>query len=157
MRILILCLAICTGCMSMGRHMAPSDSGPFVRYKTYYAWLTYPVYEIVVLNSMKHKLPVPLVLALIDAESDGNTYAVSHCGARGLTQVMARYHYKGNPRDLHDPRINIAVGTRYLAQCRRLANNDLVLTLRNYERGLRGKGINTRYTLEIMRHLRATT
>lgn len=154
--LLELLLIFCAGCMSVGHH--GELHGPYARYRQYYAWLTPSVYDIVVMNALKYSVPVPLILAVIDAESKGETWAISKSGARGLMQVMACYHYtRGDPRDLHDPCINIALGTRYLAWCRHRAGNDFVLTLRNYERGPGGKGINVKYTLEVRKHIAATT
>lgn len=67
----------------------------------------------------KHRgLPQRLVLALAKVESSLNHLAVSHCGARGVTQVMP-FNAKRcglHPDDLWDPTHNIACGTLILRQ-----------------------------------------
>ena len=78
----------------------------------------------------------------------------SKAGALGLMQVMPRYWYKHGPAsDLHKPAIGIKVGCSVLAWARKLAHGDVVLTLRNYERGPRGRGINWTYTNKILRNM----
>lgn len=67
----------------------------------------------------KHRgLPPKLVLALAKVESSLNHRAESHCGARGVTQVMPvnakRCGLKSD--DLWDPTHNIACGTLILRQ-----------------------------------------
>jgi hypothetical protein len=130
----------------------------YYRYHDQYKWLTRSVYAIAAEQSRHNRIPVQLTLAVIDAESGGDHTAFNkRSHARGLMQVLARFHYQNkNPHDLLNPRINIEVGTRYLAECRARAGNDLTLTLRNYERGERGTGINIPYTLKIMENIRGT-
>jgi soluble lytic murein transglycosylase len=72
----------------------------------------------------QHAVPVELVLAVIEVESHYKTQAVSSVGARGLMQlrpctaewfakkVGLPYH---GPESLHDPTVNIPLGTAYLA------------------------------------------
>lgn len=64
------------------------------------------------------KLPPKLVLALAKVESSLNHRAVSHCGARGVTQVMPVNAKRCGltPDDLWDPTHNIACGTLILRQ-----------------------------------------
>ncbi|MFH1025005.1 MAG: lytic transglycosylase domain-containing protein [Planctomycetota bacterium] len=75
-------------------------------------------------------LSVPLVRAIIRAESGGRPGAVSARGAKGLMQVMedaerevltARKIPRG---DLFNPEYNIAVGTAYLSRLLRRFGND---------------------------------
>ena len=70
-----------------------------------------------------YTLPVPLILAVIHAESAFNPRAVSRKGARGLMQLMpstARWLQPGiRIGELFDARTNIDLGSRYL---RYLAN-----------------------------------
>jgi soluble lytic murein transglycosylase-like protein len=61
-----------------------------------------------------------LVRAIIYAESRGNPDAISHDGARGVMQLMpstARdYRRIASLQTLHDPRVNVRIGTRHLAR-----------------------------------------
>jgi soluble lytic murein transglycosylase len=86
-----------------------------------------------------------LVAAVIKTESNFNSRATSHRGARGLMQIMpetgswaarelglSHYH-----RDLlFDPEFNIHIGTWYLADLHRTFNNDPILVLAAYNGGL---------------------
>lgn len=66
-------------------------------------------------------IPEAWIVAVMDAESAGDTHAVSHAGARGLMQVMpgtwddlrARYRLGLDP---FDPRENILAGVAYLRE-----------------------------------------
>lgn len=139
-----------SGCVTVERF----HEGMYQSYYGKYPWLRPRVYQICVREAGAHDLPVNLVLAVIDAESSGRTNAVSKAGALGLMQVMPRYWYKHAPAsDLHKPEIGIRVGCSVLRWARDLAKGDVVLTLRNYERGPRGRGINWTYTNKILRNM----
>ena len=145
--ILALCLCSCATIHGPQRYT----------YSLKYPWLTEEIYQICVTESARNELPLALVLAVIDAESSGSTNAVSRSGALGLMQVMPRYWYKHGPAsDLHRPEIGIRVGCSVLAWARNLAHGDPIYTLRNYERGPRGKGINWTYTHKILRNMAKT-
>jgi soluble lytic murein transglycosylase-like protein len=133
--------------------LSRADVELYQTYMSRYAWLDYHVYTIAAEQAARHNLRLDLVLAVIDAESGGNTMAVSRTGARGLLQVMARHWYDGNERDLHIPRVGIQRGCVALKWAHDVARGDLVLTLRNYERGSRGRGINVSYVLKIFKNL----
>jgi soluble lytic murein transglycosylase-like protein len=124
------------------------------RYIDQYNWLDEDTYHIAVEQARHHRLNPSLVLAVIDAESRGNPRAVSKAKARGLMQVMAKHWYDGDPMDLHIPRVNIQRGCAVLRWAYDLAKGDIVLTLRNYERGPRGRGINWTYTNKILKNMR---
>ncbi|MFA6319198.1 MAG: lytic transglycosylase domain-containing protein [Elusimicrobiota bacterium] len=58
-----------------------------------------------------------LVLAMVQAESNFKPGAVSHCGARGLMQLMpatAKDMGVSDPDALFDPRTNVRAGVKYL-------------------------------------------
>ena len=70
------------------------------------------------LNAATHDIPLELLVGLITVESRFNTKAVSSHGAKGLTQVMPRYHKaKIKGRDIFDPRVGIEVGSLVLRDC----------------------------------------
>lgn len=119
-------------------------------YSGIYPWLDYELYTIVAEHAELNGIPTALVLAVIDAESGGNKWAVSRTGARGLMQIQAQWHYKGNPLNLHNRYLNIMLGTRYLGWCMRRANGNVAYALKGYERGFNGRSYNFRYTQKIL-------
>ena len=71
------------------------------------------------LQSFANEIDPHLVFALIDVESTFNPNARSKAGARGLTQVVPKWHVaRINGRNIHDIAVNIEVGVRYLADRR---------------------------------------
>ncbi|MCX5794001.1 MAG: lytic transglycosylase domain-containing protein [Elusimicrobia bacterium] len=79
--------------------------------------------ELILENSLRHGMDPRLVKALIAAESEFSTEALSPHGAQGLMQVMPiTAEELGVPRSaLHDPQANIHVGTAYLERLYRAA------------------------------------
>lgn len=68
----------------------------------------------------QHGLPASLLLAIAETESSFNPLARSRYGARGLMQVVPRFHPEavravGGSARLNDPAANIEVGARVLA------------------------------------------
>lgn len=80
-----------------------------------------------------------LAYGLVKTESSFKTSAVSHVGARGLTQVMpktARWLIPGmKSSDLHDQKTNLRLGFRYLNQMIDKYRGDVRLALLAYNRG----------------------
>ncbi len=69
----------------------------------------------------RHGLPSSLLLAMVETESSFNHEARSAYGARGLMQVVPRFHPEevkaaGGAHRLDDPATNIDVGARILAR-----------------------------------------
>lgn len=124
---------------------------PIYQYK--YRWLDWRKFVPIIEHSDVNKINPALAFAIVDAESNGNEQAISCTGARGLFQVQHEYHYSGNPRDLHHVYLNTMIAMRYLAECRKMAKGDLILMLRNYERGPYGQGINIPYTSKIVKNV----
>ncbi len=79
----------------------------------------------VVTESRRAGLPVDLVLAVIQVESSGNTFAVSSAGALGLMQLLPAtaedvaqrigFWWNG-PAILFDPVLNVRLGVTYLGE-----------------------------------------
>jgi soluble lytic murein transglycosylase-like protein len=76
-----------------------------------------------------------LVQAVIHAESDFNTHAVSVKGARGLMQLMPETAERYGVHDLFDPKQNIMGGVRYLRDLLDDFGNNLRLALAAYNAG----------------------
>lgn len=64
--------------------------------------------------SAKYNIPLPLVRAVVHAESNFDRFAVSHKGASGLMQLMPGTAREMYVRDIFDVRDNIEGGVRYL-------------------------------------------
>ncbi len=87
--------------------------------------------------SALYKIPVPLIRAVISAESDYDPRVVSSMDCKGLMQVHPDvYIDMGTQGDIFDPRTNIMTGTRLLRWLANHVDGDLVLTIAGYHAGL---------------------
>lgn len=80
-----------------------------------------PVFEVAELIGRERRIDPLLILAIIGIESGFNPFAESTMGARGLMQVIPRFHMDKVPvgagsRHLFDPAVNIQVGVRVLEE-----------------------------------------
>jgi len=78
------------------------------------------------------------VAAIVEAESGFNPGRVSPRGAVGLMQVLpstAGGLGAAGDKDLHDPRVNLDVGSRYLGRLIEDYSGDLELVLAAYNAG----------------------
>lgn len=78
-----------------------------------------------------------LILAVVAVESQFNPIAESVAGAKGLMQVIPKYHEDklegfGGEEAVFDPRINILVGTQILKEYLSRAGNNLSTALQMY-------------------------
>lgn len=128
----------------------------YSQYRYQYRWLDWDKFWPIIQHSDVQNINPALGFAIVDAESGGEVRAVSRTGARGAWQVQPEYHYSGAPQDLHHYYLNTMIAMRYLAECKRMAKGNLTYTLRNYERGARGKHFNVNYTARIEQNLRGT-
>ncbi len=76
------------------------------------------------------KIPVPMILAIIEQESSFRLDAISNKGARGNAQLMpAIWRHYGNGVNIHDPLSNITASINYLY--------DLHITFKDWKKTLR--------------------
>jgi soluble lytic murein transglycosylase-like protein len=78
---------------------------------------------------------IPLLKAIIKAESDFNPKAVSRKGALGLMQIMPENLQKLDIEDPFDPRENILGGARYFRELFDRYEGKLALSLAAYNAG----------------------
>lgn len=104
----------------------PSDTSPgrFSRYD-----------EFIVQAATLYQIPVALVRAVIQVESNFDPRAVSPVGAQGLMQLMPYTAERMLVTDIQDPRQNIFGGTRYLRILANMFNGDIHLTVAAYNAG----------------------
>jgi len=79
-----------------------------------------------------YQVPLELVAAVIQVESDWNPYAVSQKGAAGLMQLMPGTAARFGVRDRFDIEENVRGGVAYLAWLVRLFQGDLRLAVAAY-------------------------
>ena len=93
------------------------------------------IYDI----AREHNIEPKLAYGLVKTESTFDERAVSHVGARGLTQVMPRtaaWLVPGTKtEDLYDRQTNLRLGFRYLDQMIDKYKGDVRLALLAYNRG----------------------
>ncbi len=79
-----------------------------------------------------YRVPLELVMAIIDEESACNPYAVSEKGAVGLMQLLPQTALRFGVRDRFRPDENIRGGVAYLAWLNREFGGDLRLVTAAY-------------------------
>lgn len=79
-----------------------------------------------------YRVPIDLVMAIIDVESDWNPYAVSEKGAAGLMQLMPETAVRFGVRNRFRLDENIRGGVAYLAWLGREFSGDLRLVAAAY-------------------------
>ena len=82
-----------------------------------------------------YHVPVPLVQAVIERESNWQTCTESPKGARGLMQLMPATAQRLGVRDSCNINQNVSGGVRYLAWLMHLFHNDLRLVAAGYYAG----------------------
>lgn len=83
----------------------------------------------------RHNVPVELICGVILQESGAQSNAVSHCGAKGLMQLMPGTAKRFGVRNSFDPAQNIDGGTRYLAFLIDRFKGDMRLAVAAYNSG----------------------
>jgi hypothetical protein len=83
----------------------------------------------------RHNVPVELICGVILQESGANHKAVSHCGARGLMQLMPATARRFGVKNSFDPAQNIEGGTKYLRWLLDRFDGNLELSVAAYNAG----------------------
>ncbi|MFT3848923.1 MAG: transglycosylase SLT domain-containing protein [Propionivibrio sp.] len=95
-----------------------------------------PVFEVAQLIGTERRIDPLLILSIIAIESKFNPFAESSMGAKGLMQVIPRFHTDKLPagaseRSLLDPVVNVQVGVKVLEEAIR-RQGGLVAGLQQY-------------------------
>lgn len=85
--------------------------------------------------SRKYRVPIELICGVILQESGGKYKAVSHCGARGLMQLMPATAKRLGVSNSFDPAQNIMGGTKYLRMLLNRFDGNVALALAGYNAG----------------------
>lgn len=91
--------------------------------------------HIIAATSSKYNIEPAILKAVITAESNWDSMAVSRKGAIGLMQLMPATAQEMNVVDPHDPADNIEGGARYLRHLLNRFDGDLDLALAAYNAG----------------------
>lgn len=86
-------------------------------------------------SAKNNNVPVELICGVILQESGAQHKAVSHCGARGLMQLMPGTARRFGVSNSFDPQQNIEGGTRYLKWLLNYFKGDITLALAAYNSG----------------------
>lgn len=116
----------------------------FDRMSTFFPWLNYETYTVIVSESKKNNIDPAYVMSVIQYESGDyckNNWkcmqrAVSRSGARGPMQIMP-FHAK-NPDDLFGWKYNIKKGAWYLGACMESSGGNIREAARKYNQGIHG-------------------
>jgi soluble lytic murein transglycosylase-like protein len=111
------------------------QNSPYYFYKDHYTWITVEIYTAVDEAHSVYDIPTSEICAIINSESEGHSRAISSVGARGLMQVLPKYHYKGNPNDLYDIQLNIFKGTQIWKECKQTSKGNLIKAIVYYNAG----------------------
>jgi len=97
-----------------------------------------PLDTLIAHYAQRHGIPEHLLRRVIAKESGNNPAAFNHryYGLMQITYMAARgMGYRGAPRGLLDPEVNLTYGVPYLANAYRLADGDEARALQLYSSG----------------------
>ena len=85
--------------------------------------------------SKKYNVPVELIDAIIETESNYRPFAKSGANARGLMQITKVTGTWLGLENFYNPEENIMAGTKYLAYLLKRFDNNLILTIASFNAG----------------------
>ncbi len=91
--------------------------------------------DLIQASANENSVDPKLVKSVMLVESGFNPAAISKKGARGLMQLMPATAAEHGVSDVHDPKQNIAAGTRHLSRLLSYYGGDLVKSLAAYNAG----------------------
>ncbi|HEY8210607.1 MAG TPA: lytic transglycosylase domain-containing protein [Myxococcaceae bacterium] len=91
--------------------------------------------ELMEAAAIRYRVPVALVRAIVQAESNYDPTAVSPAGASGIMQLMPDTAREMFVKDIFDPKENIEGGTRYLRVLANMFGGDMVKMVAAYNAG----------------------
>lgn len=91
--------------------------------------------DIIYSAAERYGIDPKLVKAIVKAESDFDSSAVSVAGARGLMQLMPETARIMGVRDIHDPEENVEGGIRYLSKLLKMFDWKIPLAVAAYNAG----------------------
>jgi len=138
----------------------------FVELSSHYTWINSINYKIIRKNAIKHDVPIELVCAVIQAESNGrnirsskNSNGTRDHGYMQINEIHLQSKYFNHINDFYDINKNIEFGCIYLKKCLTKATvNDIISytdAIRMYNQGLSGerhKYKNYNYVLKVYRN-----
>jgi soluble lytic murein transglycosylase-like protein len=112
--------------------------------------------EVIMYQASLQDVRPSFMLGVFAVESEFKARALSKSGAKGITQVMPKYHKKKIAgRSLFDPRVSIEVGTNILRECLDKVNDNHRTALSCYS-GYKGKAAR-RYQIDVIDRIKNFT
>ena len=93
------------------------------------------LHEMLAAAGERHHLDADLLASVVKAESNGNTRAVSHAGARGLMQLMPKTAAEEGVSDSFEAEQNVRGGSTYLNELLIRYHDNIALALAAYNAG----------------------
>ena len=91
--------------------------------------------SLIYVVSQRHGVDPTLVKAIVKAESDFDSMAVSRAGAKGLMQLMPETAMRMGVKDIYDPEDNVNGGAKYLSSLLNLFDGRVPMAVAAYNAG----------------------
>ncbi len=139
-----------------------SEETKFAAAKKVHKWLNRTIWNFITKESKINNVDPGLTAAIIWHESEGKSWAKGKpvtvktrsgyktLRALGLMQVMP-FHYKGNPKDLHNAQLNIKLGTKIIGHNLKRRRGNTYIALKDYNSGPGSNYYNKKYINGILR------
>lgn len=122
--------------LSAARHQPRNHTGNYMwSQKLYQPQSDLKYNDLIKENAERHQVSIPLIHAIIRAESSYNADAISPKGAGGLMQLMPDTAKRFGVFDMYSPAENISGGTQYLKFLLNHYHGDVTLAVAAYNAG----------------------